>query len=67
MPTADFVASRLFGPLGMTTATIEADEHGTLVESSYRYARAIGLAMRSSCCKRVDDLTNACCRQHMPS
>jgi CubicO group peptidase (beta-lactamase class C family) len=40
MPAADFVASRLFGPLGMTTATIEADEHGTLVGSSYMYASA---------------------------
>lgn len=28
----------LFGPLGMTNAVIEADEHGTLVGSSYMYA-----------------------------
>ena len=28
----------LFGPLGMTSAVIEADEHGTLVGSSYMYA-----------------------------
>jgi len=40
MPAADFVAARLFDPLGMTTATIEADEHGTLVGSSYMYASA---------------------------
>jgi CubicO group peptidase (beta-lactamase class C family) len=38
--SADFVAQRLFNPLGMTTATMEADEHGTLVGSSYMYATA---------------------------
>jgi CubicO group peptidase (beta-lactamase class C family) len=31
---------RLFGPIGITTATIEPDEHGTLVGSSYMYATA---------------------------
>ena len=37
---ASFINVRLFGPLGMTTATIEPDEHGTLVGSSYMYATA---------------------------
>jgi len=37
---ASFINVRLFGPIGMTTATIEADEHGTLVGSSYMYATA---------------------------
>jgi CubicO group peptidase (beta-lactamase class C family) len=36
----DFVEQRLFKPLGMTSATIETDEHGTLVGSSYMYATA---------------------------
>jgi CubicO group peptidase (beta-lactamase class C family) len=31
---------KLFKPLGMTTATIETDEYGTLVGSSYMYATA---------------------------
>jgi CubicO group peptidase (beta-lactamase class C family) len=35
-----FIKQRLFAPLGMSTATIEADEHGTLVGSSYMYASA---------------------------
>jgi CubicO group peptidase (beta-lactamase class C family) len=39
-PAASFARSRLFAPLGMSTATIEADEHGTLVGSSYMYASA---------------------------
>lgn len=30
----------LFGPLGMTSAVMEADEHGTFVGSSYLYATA---------------------------
>ncbi len=34
----DFVRRRLFEPLGMTTAVMETDEHGTLVGSSYLYA-----------------------------
>jgi CubicO group peptidase (beta-lactamase class C family) len=38
--SADFVNHRLFSPLGMTSATMEADEHGTLVGSSYMYATA---------------------------
>jgi CubicO group peptidase (beta-lactamase class C family) len=38
--SADFVSQRLFKPLGMTSATMEADEHGTLVGSSYMYATA---------------------------
>jgi CubicO group peptidase (beta-lactamase class C family) len=37
---ASFINVRLFGPLGITTATIEPDEHGTLVGSSYMYATA---------------------------
>src|SRR5258708_2938281 len=37
---ASFINVRLFGPIGMTTATIEPDEHGTLVGSSYMYATA---------------------------
>jgi CubicO group peptidase (beta-lactamase class C family) len=37
---ASFIDMRLFGPIGMTTATIERDEHGTLVGSSYMYATA---------------------------
>jgi CubicO group peptidase (beta-lactamase class C family) len=35
-----FINARLFAPLGITTATIEPDEHGTLVGSSYMYATA---------------------------
>jgi CubicO group peptidase (beta-lactamase class C family) len=37
---AGFIKARLFGPLGMSSAIIEADEHGTLVGSSYMYATA---------------------------
>jgi CubicO group peptidase (beta-lactamase class C family) len=37
---ASFINDRLFGPIGITTATIEPDEHGTLVGSSYMYATA---------------------------
>jgi CubicO group peptidase (beta-lactamase class C family) len=37
---ASFINVRLFGPLGITSATIEPDEHGTLVGSSYMYATA---------------------------
>jgi CubicO group peptidase (beta-lactamase class C family) len=37
---ASFINARLFGPIGMTTATIEQDEHGTPVGSSYMYATA---------------------------
>jgi CubicO group peptidase (beta-lactamase class C family) len=37
---AGFIKTRLFGPLGITSATIEPDEHGTLVGSSYMYATA---------------------------
>lgn len=33
-----FVRKRLFEPLGMTSAVMETDEHGTLVGSSYLYA-----------------------------
>ncbi len=36
----DFVRGRLFGPLGMASATFETDEHGTLAGSSYLYASA---------------------------
>jgi CubicO group peptidase (beta-lactamase class C family) len=36
----DLMRERLFGPLGMSTAVLEADEHGTLVGSSYLYASA---------------------------
>jgi CubicO group peptidase (beta-lactamase class C family) len=35
-----FTQDRLFGPLGMTSAVIEPDEHGTQVGSSYMYATA---------------------------
>jgi CubicO group peptidase (beta-lactamase class C family) len=35
-----FVNERLFKPLGMASAVMEADEHGTLVGSSYMYATA---------------------------
>ena len=37
---ATFIKARLFNPVGMSTATIEPDEHGTLVGSSYMYATA---------------------------
>ncbi len=37
---AYFVRKRLFDPLGMTSAIIEPDEHGTPVGSSYMYATA---------------------------
>jgi CubicO group peptidase (beta-lactamase class C family) len=37
---AGVAAEKLFKPLGMTTATIETDEYGTLVGSSYMYATA---------------------------
>lgn len=33
-----YIHARLFGPLGMSSAVIEADESGTLVGSSYMYA-----------------------------
>ncbi len=35
-----FAERRLFQPLGMASAVIEPDEHGTLVGSSYMYATA---------------------------
>jgi CubicO group peptidase (beta-lactamase class C family) len=38
--SADFVNQRLFNPLGMTSATMETDEQGTLIGSSYMYASA---------------------------
>ena len=37
---ATFIKGRLFLPLGISSATIEPDEHGTLVGSSYMYATA---------------------------
>jgi CubicO group peptidase (beta-lactamase class C family) len=37
---ATFIRGRLFLPLGISSATIEPDEHGTLVGSSYMYATA---------------------------
>jgi CubicO group peptidase (beta-lactamase class C family) len=37
---ASYPTEHLFKPLGMTSAVIEADEHGTLVGSSYMYATA---------------------------
>jgi CubicO group peptidase (beta-lactamase class C family) len=37
---AAYPVERLFKPLGMTSATLETDEHGTLVGSSYMYATA---------------------------
>ena len=36
----EFAEDRLFKPLGMSSATLESDEHGTLVGSSYMYATA---------------------------
>jgi CubicO group peptidase (beta-lactamase class C family) len=36
----NFVKSRLFNPLGMSSAIMESDERGTLVGSSYTYATA---------------------------
>src|SRR5580692_1064746 len=35
-----FADARLFKPLGMSSAIMESDEHGTLVGSSYMYATA---------------------------
>jgi CubicO group peptidase (beta-lactamase class C family) len=35
-----YPAEKLFKPLGMTSATMETDEYGTLVGSSYMYATA---------------------------
>jgi CubicO group peptidase (beta-lactamase class C family) len=37
---ASYPAEKLFKPLGMTSATMETDEDGTLVGSSYMYATA---------------------------
>jgi CubicO group peptidase (beta-lactamase class C family) len=37
---AAYAREKLFKPLGMTSATIETDEDGTLVGSSYMYATA---------------------------
>ncbi len=37
---ATFIKARLFNPVGISTATIEPDERGTLVGSSYMYATA---------------------------
>ena len=37
---ATFIKARLFNPIGITSAIIEPDEHGTLVGSSYMYATA---------------------------
>ena len=37
---AAYPAERLFKPLGMVSAVMEPDEHGTLVGSSYMYATA---------------------------
>jgi CubicO group peptidase (beta-lactamase class C family) len=37
---ATYIKARLFAPIGITTGTIEPDEHGTLVGSSYMYATA---------------------------
>ena len=39
-PYRDFLAGRLFGPLGMTSATATFDEAGTWVAASYAYATA---------------------------
>jgi CubicO group peptidase (beta-lactamase class C family) len=36
----EYIDTRLFAPLGITSATIERDEHGTPVGSSYMYATA---------------------------
>ncbi len=37
---AEYPAEKLFKPLGMASATMETDEYGTLVGSSYMYATA---------------------------
>jgi CubicO group peptidase (beta-lactamase class C family) len=37
---AAYPAERLFKPLGMSSATMETDEYGTLIGSSYMYATA---------------------------
>jgi CubicO group peptidase (beta-lactamase class C family) len=37
---ASYPAEKLFKPLGMSSATMETDEYGTLVGSSYMYATA---------------------------
>ena len=37
---ATFIKARLFNPIGITSATLEPDERGTLVGSSYMYATA---------------------------
>jgi CubicO group peptidase (beta-lactamase class C family) len=37
---ASFIITRLFEPIGLSSATIEPDDHGTLVGSSYMYATA---------------------------
>ncbi len=39
-PYREFLAERLFGPLGMTTATTTFDDAGTWVAASYAYATA---------------------------
>src|SRR5581483_9214785 len=39
-PYREFLESRLFGPLGMRSATVTLDDAGTWVASSYVYATA---------------------------
>jgi CubicO group peptidase (beta-lactamase class C family) len=39
-----FIQKRLFAPLAMRSATMETDEHGTLVGSSYMYATPLDWA-----------------------
>jgi CubicO group peptidase (beta-lactamase class C family) len=39
-PYRNFLADRLFGPLGMTSATVTLDDAGTWVAASYAYATA---------------------------
>ncbi len=39
-PYRNFLADRLFGPLGMTSASVTLDEAGTWVAASYAYATA---------------------------
>ncbi len=43
-PYEEFLADRLFGPIGMTSATATFDEAGTWVAASYAYATAVDYA-----------------------
>lgn len=52
----------LFDPLGMHSAVLEADEHGTFVGSSYLMPRhGIGRASASSCCRAASGTAKRYC------